>query len=74
MLYLTTLLICQYCTASMVDKKNSSLEHWWKNADRKIEVLGDKTNDATFLNKNPTWTDLRSNLTLHGERPALKVT
>jgi hypothetical protein len=34
-----------------------------------MEILGDKTNNATLLAKNPTWTDL----SLRGERSALKV-
>jgi hypothetical protein len=57
----------------MVDKRNASLDPWWKNADRKIKVPGDKTNNATLLTKILTWTDLRSNLTLLGERTAMKV-
>jgi hypothetical protein len=37
----------------MVDERNANLDHWWKNAYRKIEVPVDKTNNATLISKNP---------------------
>jgi hypothetical protein len=56
---------CQDPTASAVDELRMGAEHWWNYSDRGKQ---DYTPMATLPTTNFTWTDLGSNMGLHGER------